>query len=85
MASPLRPLHSASTLSQSKLDQFAKMGSQELIESLKPGQPGSLKVTPDGLMMDGHHRVQVLRDRGIDVNSPPRAIISKDAPPREEP
>lgn len=68
MDSPLRPLHSATTLSQSKLDQFAKMGSEELIESLRPGQPGSLKVRPDGLMIDGHHRVKILRDRGIDVN-----------------
>jgi hypothetical protein len=84
MDSPLRPLHSGATLSQSKLDQFAKMENQDLIESLKPGQPGSLKVSPDGLMIDGHHRVQILRDRGIDVNALPREIVAKDQPPGEE-
>ena len=81
---PLQSLHYDSSLSQSKLDQFAKMGSQELIDSLKPGQPGSLKIRPDGMMMDGHHRVKILRDRGFDVNLLPREIILNDQLPREE-
>ena len=76
---PLKSLHSHGSLSQSKLDQFSKMGNQELIDSLKPGQPGALKVRPDGVMIDGHHRIKVLGDRAFDINSLPREIIPKDA------
>jgi hypothetical protein len=53
----------------------------ELIHNLKPGQPGSLKVRADGTMVDGHHRIKVLRDRSIDVDSLPREIIPKDPIP----
>ena len=47
------------------------------LESLKPGQLGALKTRPDGTVIDGHHRVRVLRDRGVDVDSLPREIIAK--------
>lgn len=80
MSGPLKPLHSDSSLIQSKLDKYAKLSDRELIDSLKPGQPGSLKVWPDGTMADGHHRIKILRDRGVDVDSLPREIIPKDPP-----
>jgi len=51
---PLKMLHRDSFLSQVKLDQFAKMSNEELVESLRPGQRGALKVKHDGIMMDGH-------------------------------
>ena len=76
---PLKPLHADSSLIDSKLDQYGKLSDQELIESLKPGQQGSLKVRPDGTIVDGHHRIKVLRDRGVDVDSLPREIIPKEA------
>jgi ParB-like chromosome segregation protein Spo0J len=68
-----------SSLIGSKLDKYAKLSDQELIDSLKPGQQGSLKVRPDGTIVDGHHRIKILRDRGVDVESLLREIISKDA------
>ena len=74
---PLRSLHSDSSLSRAKLGQYDKLSNQELIDSLKPGQPGSLKVRSDGTMIDGHHRIKVLRDRGVDVDALPREIIPK--------
>jgi hypothetical protein len=74
---PLKPLHSDSSLSQVKLDMFRKPATEELLDSLSPGQPGSLKVRPDGTMIEGHHRVRVLRDRRVDVDSLPREIVSK--------
>ena len=74
---PLRSLHSDSSLSRVKLDQYDKLSNQELIDSLKPGQPGSLKVRSDGTMIDGHHRIKILRDRGVDVDALPREIIPK--------
>ncbi|MCI0693173.1 hypothetical protein L0337_14360 [candidate division KSB1 bacterium] len=64
-------------MSQAKLAQFGKLSNQELIDSLKPGQPGSLKARPDGTMIDGHHRIKILRERGIDVDALPREIIPK--------
>ncbi len=45
-----------------------------LIDSLKPGKPGSLKVQPNGTIMDGHHRIHILRERGVDVDALPRDI-----------
>ncbi len=72
-----QPLHPDSSLSEAKLEQFRKLPTQSLIESLKPGQPGALKTRPDGTMLDGHHRVKVLRDRGFDVDSLPREIIPR--------
>jgi hypothetical protein len=28
-------------------------------------------------MLDGHHRIKILRDRGVDVDALPREIIDK--------
>ena len=74
---PLRPLHSDSSLVASKLNKYQKRSDQELIDSLRPGQTHSLKVRPDGLIVDGHHRIKILRDRGVDVDSLPREIVPK--------
>lgn len=81
---PLKPLHSDDTLIRSKLDDYAKRSSQELSDSLKPGQPGSLKTRPDGTILDGNHRIKVLRDRGVDVDSLPREVVAKDPMPGPE-
>ena len=78
---PLKPFHADGTLIPLKLDMYRKLTDEELIDSLQPGTEGSLKVRPDGTMIDGHHRVKVLRDRGIDVNSLPREIIAKNPLP----
>jgi len=74
---PLKPLHSDISLSQAKLGQLDKLTNQEIMDSLKPGQSGSLKVRPDGMIIDGHHRIKILRDRGLDVDSLPREIIPR--------
>ncbi len=75
---PLKPSHADDSLIKSKLDKYGKLSDQDLIDSLKPGQPGALKVPPDGTMIDGHHHVKILRDRGVDVDSLPREIIPND-------
>ena len=74
---PLKPLHSDASLSPAKMEQYAKSSTQRLIDSLKPGQAGSLKVRPDGTLVDGHHRIKILRDRAVDVESLPREIVPK--------
>ncbi|HYR77010.1 MAG TPA: hypothetical protein VEM96_14315 [Pyrinomonadaceae bacterium] len=47
------------------------------MNSLKAGQSCSLKARPDGTLIEGHHRIKVLRERGIDVDSLPREIVPK--------
>lgn len=75
---PLTPLHPDSSLSPAKLEQYDKASTRYLIESLEPGKEGSLKTRPDGTMIDGHHRVKILRGRGIDVDALPREIVEKE-------
>jgi hypothetical protein len=74
----LKPLHADESLMRSKLDDYSKRSSQELIDSLKPGQPGSLKTRPDGTILDGNHRIKILRGRGVDVDSLPRQVVPKE-------
>ena len=74
---PLKPLHPDSSLSPAKLTGYAKASTQVLVDSLRLERAGALKVRPDGTMVDGHHRIKILRDRGVDVDSLPREIIPK--------
>lgn len=69
---PLKPLHADGSLSHPKVQAFRKLATGELVSSLRPGEPGALKVKSDGTIMDGHHRVFVLRERGVDVDALPR-------------
>ena len=75
---PLKFLHGESSLIGSKLEMFRKLDTSQLRDSLTPGQTGSLKARPDGTMIDGHHRIAVLRERSVDVDSLPREVIAKD-------
>ena len=43
-----------------------------------PGQEGCLKTRADGTILDGHHRIYVLRSRGMDVDNLPREVIVKE-------
>ena len=72
---PLRLLHSEATLSRVKLGQFRRLSTVELIESLEPGRLGALKARPDGTVLDGHHRIVVLRERGVTVDTLPREVV----------
>ncbi len=74
---PLRPLHRDDSLNKVKLAQFERLKDEELLRSLEPGESNCLRVRPDGTILEGHHRVRVLRDRGIDVDSLPRQIEEK--------
>lgn len=74
---PLKSLHPDSSLSNAKLGHFRKLSNEQLIDSLKVGQANSLKARPDGTLIEGHHRIRVLRDRRVDVDSLPREIVPK--------
>ena len=71
----LRLFHSEATLSKVKLDQFRRLSTAELIESLEPGRSGALKARPDGIVLDGHHRIVVLRERGVSLHTLPREVV----------
>jgi RHS repeat-associated protein len=84
---PVKFLHSKDLLKQnSNIDSVRKMSTQQIIDSLKPGQPDSLKAKADGTIMDGNTRLRVLEERGVDINSLPRELYSSEpAAPWEEP
>jgi ParB-like chromosome segregation protein Spo0J len=73
----LRSLHSDELLSEAKLDKMRARSSEELLESLLPGRLECLKTRPDGTILDGHHRIKVLRERGVHVDTLPREIHEK--------
>jgi len=72
---PLKPLHPNSSLSPVKLAQMGRLATDVLERSLIAGQKHSLKTRPDGTILDGHHRIHVLRERGVDVDALPREIV----------
>jgi hypothetical protein len=74
----LRFLHSTSTLNRVKLDSFRRLSTDILMASLAPGQPGSLKTRGDGTVLDGHHRISILAERGVDIDQLPREIMKKE-------
>jgi hypothetical protein len=75
---PLISLHPDSSLSPVKLQQMRESSSEVLQNSLLLGQRDCLKTRPDGTILDGHHRIYVLRERGVDVNALPREVITKE-------
>ncbi len=76
-APPLEALHPDHTLLSLKLEQFRRLTTAEIITSLTPGQASALKVRADGTILDGHHRIKVLRERGINVDRLPREVIAR--------
>lgn len=72
---PLKALHPEESLSKSKLSQLNRLTTEEITASLQPGQTHSLKIRPDETILDGHHRIEILRSRGVDVNALPREIL----------
>jgi len=75
---PLTFLHPEDSLSHAKIAPYSTLSTQALIDSLQPGQLGALKVGPDVTVIDGHHRLKILYDQGIDVNALSRDIFPRD-------
>jgi len=74
---PLKFLHDAGTLVASKLKQFEGLSTDVIVDSLLPGRGDCLKTRDDGTIIDGHHRIHVLRGRGVDVDALPREIVAR--------
>jgi hypothetical protein len=75
---PLKALHPEESLISSKLQEFDRLSTEVLLQSLVPGQSGCLKTRLDGTIIDGHHRIHVLRKREVDVDALPREIVLKE-------
>jgi hypothetical protein len=73
----LRFLHSEESLIGSKLEIFRRVPTDELKASLAIGKPSALKTREDGTVLDGHHRLAIRRERGVNIHSLPREIILK--------
>lgn len=71
----LHPLHPDSSLNQLKLAQLDRLTTAQIQATLSLGQKDCLKARPDATILDGHHRVYLLRMRGVDVNNLPRELI----------
>gem|GEM_PF-1250735 len=70
----LRRLHPDSTYetdpeAKRSLDYWRRQPTGTIVESLKPGTENSLKVRPDGTIVDGNTRTKVLEERGYDIGS----------------
>jgi hypothetical protein len=74
---PLKPLHPDRSLSTAKLQEMERQSTAILEHSLLPGQAHCLKARPDGTILDGHHRIFILRKRGRNVDALPREIVQK--------
>ncbi len=73
----LKLLHPRSSLSETKLSAIRRRSTAEIIASLAPGKTEALKVHEDGTVLDGHHRLTVLCERGVDINLLPREVVPR--------
>ena len=56
-------------VSRFSLEFWRKKETKQIIESLQTGKAESLKLKPDGRILNGNIRCKVLEERGFDVNS----------------
>lgn len=71
----LQFLHDTNCLIRLKLEYLGKLTTEQIVASLAPGREGSLKTRPDGTVIDGHHRLFILQNRGFAINNLPRDVI----------
>ena len=75
---PLKPLHPDDSLVPLKLALFENVSTETLVASLALGTKDCLKTRLDGTILDGHHRIYVLRRRGVDVDRLPREVVKRE-------
>lgn len=78
MYPPLKSLHVDGSLNAAKIARLERLSTEDPRLSLLPGQPTCLKTRPEGTILDGHHRIHILRQRGVDVELLPREIVVRD-------
>jgi hypothetical protein len=77
---PLQRIHPDATYqggtAKLALDHWRQQPTDAVIRSLAPGGRETLRVKPDGRIMNGNTRIKVLEERGFDVNGLPREIVN---------
>jgi hypothetical protein len=77
---PLQRIHPDATYqtgtAKLALEHWQKQSTDVIIRSLAPGNREALRVKTDGRIMNGNTRIKVLEERGFDVNSLPREIVT---------
>ena len=76
---PLKLLHPEAASVPGKLAAFERLPTESILASLEPGKANGLKTRPDGTILEGNHRIYVLRKRGVDVDKLPREIVARTA------
>ena len=75
---PLRRIHADETLESGSslfaLEYWRQQSTEEIVESLRPGNLESLKVKPGGHILNGNVRIKVLEERGFNVNNLEREL-----------
>jgi hypothetical protein len=75
----LRRIHADEVLrlgvSRFSLKFWRQQSTGDIVESLRPEKLESLKVKPDGRILNGNVRIKVLEERGFDIDSLEREII----------
>ena len=72
---PLRSRHRNATSDPTHLSSstyWLSRSTRQIVDSLAPGQLDPLTVKEDGLVMNGHLRISVLRGRGVRIDTLPR-------------
>jgi hypothetical protein len=71
----LHPTYETDQKAKRSLEYWRQKSTEEIIQSLEPrvGNQEALTVKPDGTVVQGNTRTKVLEERGVDVNSLPRA------------
>lgn len=75
---PLKALHPDTSLNPGKLAAMDRLSTESLLASLLPGGSNCLKTRTDGTILEGHHRIHILRKRGVDVDNLPRDVMMKE-------
>jgi hypothetical protein len=74
--SPLRPAHTPETINsgyyQYSYAYWRGQSTQDIVDSLAPGQAEPLTVNSNGVIVQGNTRTLILQQRGYDINSLPR-------------
>ena len=77
---PLQPLHPESVLFASKLIVLGGQSTDTIVASRLPGQKCCLEARADGTILEGNHRIDGLRKRGVDVDKLGREIVTRMEP-----
>src|SRR5437660_6757367 len=68
---PLKALHPDSSLNPGKLSAIDRLSTESMLASLLSGAPNCLKTRTDGTILEGRHRIHILRKRGVGCGQSP--------------